>query len=136
MLFLDNDVLAKFARPNPDSAVVQYLKERHSESWAISALVAYEFLSFYPRSQRQERLRQLEHELLNEITPIDTQTSLEAADIRTLLEDAGTSLKTGDLLVAAAARQHSGTLLTANSNDFDKEPIHELLDIEIVPTTP
>lgn len=135
MLYLDNDVLAKFARPNPNPAVVQYLKERHSEPWAISALVAYEFVSFYPQSQRQERLRQLEHEILNEITPIDTQTSLEAANIRTLLEGAGTSLKTGDLLVAATARLHNGTLATANTNDFDKEPIHELLNLEIVPTT-
>lgn len=48
MLYLDNDVLSKFARPNPDPAVVQYLKERHSGPWAISALVAYEFVSFYP----------------------------------------------------------------------------------------
>lgn len=77
----------------------------------------------------------MEDEILNEITPIDTQTSLEAANIRTLLEDAGTSLKTGDLLVVATARQHNGTLATANTNDFDTEPIHELLDLELVPTT-
>ncbi|MDY6818657.1 MAG: type II toxin-antitoxin system VapC family toxin [Halobacteriales archaeon] len=135
MLYLDNDVLAKFARPNPDPAVVQYLKERSSEPWGISALVAYEFVSFYPQSQRHEKLRQLEQDILNEISPIDAQTSLEAADLRSLLENAGTSLDTGDLLVAATARQHSGTLATANKNDFDKQPIHELLDVDIVPTT-
>ena len=135
MLYLDNDVLAKFARPNPDPAVVQYLKEHSSEPWGISALVAYEFVSFYPQSQRREKLRQLEQDILNEISPIDTQTSLEAANLRSLLENAGTSLDTGDLLVAATARQHSGTLATANKNDFDKQPIHELLDVEIVPTT-
>jgi len=135
MLYLDNDVLAKFARPNPDPAVVQYLKERSSEPWGISALVAYEFVSFYPQSQRQEKLRQLEQDILNEISPIDAQTSLEAANLRSLLENAGTSLDTGDLLVAATARQHSGTLATANKNDFDKQPIHELVDVDIVPTT-
>lgn len=135
MLYLDNDVLAKFARPNPDPAVVQYLKDQSSESWGISTLVAYEFLSFYPHSQQQEKLRQLEQDILNEISPLDTQTSLEAANLRSLLETADTSLDTGDLLVAATARQHSGTLATANKNDFDKQPIHELIDIEIVPTT-
>lgn len=135
MLYLDNDVLAKFARPNPDPAVVQYLKNHSSEPWGISAFVAYEFVSFYPQSQRREKLRQLEQDILNEISPIDTQTSLEAANLRSLLENSGTSLATGDLLVAATARQHSGTLATANKNDFDKQPIHELLDVDIVPTT-
>ena len=135
MLYLDNDVLAKFARPNPDPAVVQYLKEQSSEPWGISALVAYEFVSFYPQSQRQAKLRQLEQDILNEISPIGTQTSLEAANLRSLLQHAGTSLDTGDLFVAATARQHSGTLATANKNDFDKQPIHELLNVEIVPTT-
>ena len=135
MLYLNNDVLAKFARPNPDPAVVQYLKERSSMPWGISALVAYEFVSFYPLSQRREKLRRLEQGILNEISPIDTQMSIEAANLRSLLENAGTSLDTGDLFVAATARQHSGTLATANKNDFDKQPIRELVDVEIVPTT-
>ncbi|MFW5950205.1 MAG: type II toxin-antitoxin system VapC family toxin [archaeon] len=134
MLYLDNDILAKFARPNPDPVVVQYLRDRHAEPWGISALVAYEFLSFYPRSQQQEKLRQLEEDVLNEISPIDTRTSLQAANLRSLLGDAGTSLDTGDLFVAATTRRHGGALLTANANDFDKQPIHELLDVEIVPT--
>ena len=135
MLYLDNDVLAKFARPAPDPAVVQYLKTHSSEPWGISALVAYEFVSFYPQSQRRDKFQQLEQRVLNEVSPIDTETSLEAADLRSLLEDAGTSLDTGDLFIAATARQHGGTLATANKNDFDKEPIHELLDIDIVPTS-
>lgn len=134
MLYLDNDVLAKFARPNPDSEVVQYLKNRSAEPWAISALVAFEFVSFYPQSQQGEKLQQLERDVLNEISPIDARTSLEAARIRSLLDNTGTSLDTGDLLVAATARQHDGTLATCNKNDFDKEPIYELLDVEIVPT--
>jgi len=135
MLFLDNDVLAKFARPDPDPAVVAYLKEHSTEPWAISALVAYEFASFYPRSRQEAKLTQLESDVVNEVTPIDSGTSLEAATIERLLADAGTSLDTGDLLVAATARQHDGTLATANENDFDKTPIHQLMDVDIVPTS-
>jgi len=134
MLYLDNDVLAKFARADPDPAVVRYLRERSSEPWAISAIVAYEFVSFYPRTQRSEKLRELEQNVLNEISPLDTQTSLEAANLRSLLENAGVSLDTGDLLIAATARYHGATLATANKNDFDKQPIRELVDIDIVPT--
>ncbi|MFB6228311.1 MAG: type II toxin-antitoxin system VapC family toxin [Halobacteriales archaeon] len=135
MLFLDNDVLARFARPDPDPAVVDYLKEHSTDPWAISALVAYEFASFYPRSRQQAQLRRLESEIVNEVTPIDSETSLEAATIESLLGEAGTSLDTGDLLVAATARQHDGTLATANKNDFDKSPIHQLMDVDIVRTT-
>lgn len=90
---------------------------------------------FLPTVQRQAKLRQLEQDILNEISPIDTQTSLEAANLRSLLENAGTSLDTGDLFVAATARQHGGTLATVNQNDFDKQPIHKLLTVEIVPTS-
>lgn len=135
MLYLDNDVLAKYARPNPDPEVVAFLAQHSGEPWAVSALVAYEFASFYDRSRRREMLRQLETEVVDEITPIDAETSLEAADLRTLLANVGTALDTGDLLVAATARQHGGTLATANRNDFDKPPIHELLDVVIVPTS-
>jgi predicted nucleic acid-binding protein len=135
VLFLDIDVLAKFARPDPDPAVVDYLKEQRDQSWAISALVAYEFASYYARSRQQAALRRLESEIVNEVTPIDSGTSLEAATIGSLLADAGTSLDTGDLLVAATARQHDGRLATANANDFDKAPIHQLLDVDIVPTS-
>ena len=84
MLYLDNDVLAKFARPHPDPVVVQYLQDWHAEPWGISALVAYKFLGFYPQSQRGAKLRELEQDVLNEI--------------------------------------------------FDKQPIRELLNVEIVPT--
>ena len=135
MLYLDNDVLAKYARPDPDPKVVQYLKQRSADPWGISAIVAYEFVSFYEQSVRRDKLRQLDTGVVDEITPIDAETSIEAADLQTSLTTAGTSLDTGDLLVAATARQHDGTLATANRNDFDKSPVHQLLDVDIVPTT-
>ncbi len=135
MLYLDNDVLAKFARPDPDPAVIEFLKQHRTESWAISTIVAYEFLSFYSQSRRREKLQLLEQRIVNEITPFETRTSLEAANIQELLTNTDTSLDTGDLLIAATARQHGGTLATANKNDFDKPAVRQLLDVEIVPTT-
>jgi predicted nucleic acid-binding protein len=104
MLYLDNDVLAKYARPDPDPAVVQYLEGHSDEPWGISAIVAYEFASFYKQSVRRDKLRQLETKVVEEVTPVDGETSVEAADLRSTLESAGTSLGTGDLLVAATAR--------------------------------
>lgn len=132
MIYLDNDVLAKFARPHPDPNVVEYLKRHHDETWAISAIVAYEFVSYYDQSQQRDKLQQLETDILEEITPIDARTSLEAASLGSLLDSAGSSLDTADLFVAATARQREATLATANARDFDKEPIRQLMDLNIV----
>jgi predicted nucleic acid-binding protein len=119
MLYLDNDVLAKYARPNPDPKVVQYLKQHSSEPWGVSAIVAYEFLSYYEQSAQQRQLRQLQQHIVDELSPLDTQTALEAAGLRRALAQTNTSLDTGDLLVAATAHRHGGTLATADKNDFE-----------------
>jgi predicted nucleic acid-binding protein len=50
----------------------------------------------------------------------------------TSLTSAGTSLDVPDLLIAAAAREHGCTLATRNKNEFDKQPIHELLSVDII----
>lgn len=134
MLYLDNDVLAKYARPEPDQQVVEYLKKRHAEPWGIAAIVAYEFLSYYEKGEQNHKLTQLRTRVVDEITPFDAETALEAADIRSSLGQADTSLDTGDLLIAATARQHGGTLVTGNKNDFDKPPVRQLLDVDIVPS--
>lgn len=132
MLFLDNDVLAKYARPDPDPQVVTYLKDHHAEPWAISAIVAFEFLSYYDQQRQRRKLETLQTEVVDEITPFDTQTALEAANLQNALGKTQTSLSTGDLLIAATARQHGGTLATANKNDFNKPQIHELMTVDIV----
>lgn len=132
MLYLDNDVLARFARPHPDPTVVGYLKRRHEEPWAISAIVAYEFVSYYDQSQQRQKLHQLETEIFQEITPFDARTSLEAARLGSLLDSGGTSLETADLMIAATARHRDATLVTANASDFDKEPIRQLVDLDII----
>jgi predicted nucleic acid-binding protein len=132
MLYLDNDVLAKYARPNPDPKVVQYLKQHSSEPWGVSAIVAYEFLSYYEQSAQQRQLQQLQQHIVDEVSSLDTQTALEAAGLRRALAQTNTSLDTGDLLVAATAHRHGGTLATANKNDFDKPQIRQLLNVDIV----
>jgi len=39
-----------------------------------------------------------------------------------------------DLLNLATAHTAGGTFLTRNKDDFDKEPLHELADVDVVPT--
>jgi len=52
--------------------------------------------------------------------------------LRRALAQTNTSLDTGDLLVAATAHRHGGTLATADKNDFDKPQIRQLLNVDIV----
>ena len=37
-----------------------------------------------------------------------------------------------DLLVAVIARETDCSLVTRNKNDFDKTPVHQLLDVDII----
>jgi len=83
----------------------------------------------------REWFRQLEQDILNKISPIDTQTSFEAANLRVLFVNTVTSLSMENLLIAVSSRQHSETLTTANRNGTEEQSVHELLDVDIVPTT-
>ncbi len=44
---LDNSIIRKYAHPDPDEAVLNYVSEHRTEPWGISAIVLFEFLSFY-----------------------------------------------------------------------------------------
>ena len=134
MLLLDNDVLRKYRDANPDPTVVSYLATHSSDPWAISAIVLYESLSYYDAQSRRQRQQYELTQLLNEILAFDGNTALEAATLEASLDAAGTALDAADLLIAATARQHGATLVTANKNDFDKQPIHELLDVDVIDT--
>lgn len=134
MLFLDNDVLRKYARPEPDQEVVEYLAGKRSEPWALPAVVVYEFLSFYDTQQKRDRRHRQLSEAVDEIAAFDEKAAKEAATLESLLESAGSSLDPADLLIAATVRDRGGSLATCNANDFDKAPVHELVDVDIVDT--
>ena len=80
MLYLDNDVLRKFASPDPDPKVVDYLNRHRSEPWGISTVVLYEFLSYYESpGTRQERLHTLDTRVVDDIASFDKDAAVEAA---------------------------------------------------------
>lgn len=132
MIFLDNDVLNAFRQPNPDQTVLSYLQTHRSEQWLIPSIVLYEFVSYYDTRAKQNRERQQITARVDGIAALDESAAAEAANIEANLDAAGTSLDTADLLIAAIARDRGGTLVTRNKNDFDKSPIHHLMDVDIV----
>ncbi|AAV46021.1 plasmid stability protein StbB [Haloarcula marismortui ATCC 43049] len=132
MILLDNNIIRKYAHPDPDEAVLNYLSEHRTEPWGISAIVLFEFLSFYDTQAKQRKRRSQLTQAVDTVISFDGDTAAEAASMETSLEAAGVSLDDVDLLIAATARQHQATFVTADKNDFDKTPVHELVDIDIV----
>ena len=57
MILLDNNIIRRYARPDPDEAVLNYLSDHRIEPWAILAIVLFEFLSYYD-TQSKQRTRQ------------------------------------------------------------------------------
>ncbi|WP_324664064.1 type II toxin-antitoxin system VapC family toxin [Haloarcula sediminis] len=135
MILLDNNIIRKYARPDPDEAVLNYLSDHRTEPWGISAIVLFEFLSYYDTESKQRTRRSQLTQAVDDVISFDGDTAAEAASMETSLEAAGVSLDGVDLLIAATARQHQATLVTADKNDFDKTPLHELMDVDIVNTS-
>jgi len=132
MIVLDNNIIRKYARSDPDEAVLNYLSKHRTEPWGISAIVLFEFLSYYDTQSKQRTRRSQLTQAVDTVISFDEDTAAEAASMETSLEAAGVSLDDVDLLTAATARQHQATFVTADKNDFGKPPLHELMDIDIV----
>jgi predicted nucleic acid-binding protein len=132
MIVLDTDVLVEYARPNSDPAVTAYLSQRADEQWIVPAVALYEYLTFYGTQSRRRKERQQVENRVDAVHSFDTDAALEASAIENLLSSADTSLGAGDLLIAAIARDQGATLATRNKNDFDKQPIHQLMDVDII----
>jgi predicted nucleic acid-binding protein len=131
MIVLDNTIIRKYARPDPDEAVLNYLSEHRTEPWGIAAIVLFEFLSYYDTQSKQRMLRSQLEQAVDNVISFDAETAAEAASMESSLKAADVSLDDVGLLIAATARQHQATFVTADK-DFDKTPVHELMDIDII----
>ncbi|MFC6864147.1 type II toxin-antitoxin system VapC family toxin [Halomicroarcula sp. GCM10025817] len=132
MLCLDNSVVAKFARPDPDANVVAYLKRNASDPWAVPATVLFEYLRYY---SSQSAVNQQHHALtqrIQRVLALNEDVAVEAVLLEHALTKQDVSLDLADLLHAATARANDATFVTCDTEDFDRPPIRQLLDIAIV----
>jgi len=132
MIVLDRDVLVKLR--NSEESVVQHLQQYSTEEWTIPSHVTWESFQFHSSRadmlQEQQQLRSS----LDRILPFTDDTALEAAYIDQTLQSQGITLDAVDLLNLATAHEVGGLFVTHNSTDFDKEPIKQLADIDVVHT--
>ena len=133
MIVLDRDVVAKLSASN--QSVIQHLEQYSGEEWTISALVAWETYTAqfsYPDMQQTQRHLQ---EAFDRILDFTDDIALQAAHLDERFQTQGVSLDTVDLLHLATADVEGGSFVTHNERDFDKKPIHDLVDVDVVYTT-
>jgi predicted nucleic acid-binding protein len=132
MICLDNDVFTRYASRASYPAVDRYLADHVNEPWAVPALVLFEYLNQFGSHDSIRIERENAVDAVDTVLVFDADVAQEAANLGARLATTGTSLDLADLLIAATARANGATLVTRNSNDFDKAPIHELLDVDLV----
>jgi tRNA(fMet)-specific endonuclease VapC len=89
----------------------------------IPAIVLYELWYGIKKSGRPEaNARQLNVFLTLDFEqwPFEPEDAEEAADIRVVLERAGTPIGPYDVLIAAQARRRKAILVTANTGEFER----------------
>ena len=130
MIVLDRDVVVKLVES--DQTVVQHLQQYSSEEWTIPALVAWESYKAQDSRTGVQRTRTLLRSNFDRIIDFSDDTALEAAYLDEKLRSQGVTLPTVDLLHLAAAHAEGGTFVTHDRNDFDKPPLHDLVNVDII----
>ena len=130
MIVLDRDVVVKLVES--DQTVVQHLQQYSSEEWTIPALVAWESYKAQDSRTGMQRTRTLLRSNFDRIIDFSDDTALEAAYLDEKLRSQGMTLPTVDLLHLAAAHAEGGTFVTHDRNDFDKPPLHDLVNVDII----
>jgi len=132
MIVVDRDILVKLVESN--QAVIDHLKQYRGEEWTIPSLVAWESYKAQDSRQKMMQAQQRLQSDFDRILNFSDDTALEAAYLQDRLQSQGSSLDTVDLLNLATAYSEGATFITHNKNDFDKEPLLELADVDVVHT--
>ena len=132
MICLDESVFSRLATDKSFPAVEKYLAAHKEETWILPAVVLFEYLNQYDSHSTIKSQRLKAENRVDMVADLDGDVATEAANVRARLETVDTSLKLGDLLIAATARANNATLVTADKEDFNKPPIHELMSVDII----
>jgi predicted nucleic acid-binding protein len=135
MIVLDNDILTKLGGAESDPEIVSHLRQYSHEEWAIPSIVAFEFYKSRRNRPEIERARRTLNQYLDRVLDFTDETAVEAAYLDGKLRSQNVTLPPADLLNLATAYESNGTFVTHNKNDFDKPPLLDLADIDIVHTS-
>jgi tRNA(fMet)-specific endonuclease VapC len=119
---LDTNILSDLIR-NPRGKLVQRLSSIDPDAICTSIVVACE-LRFGAKRKGSKTLTNRVEQLLDTLTilSLDEPADKHYADLRALLEQAGTPIGNHDLFIAAHARSRNMTLVTHNMREFERVP--------------
>lgn len=134
MIVLDNDILVKMSGADPDPAVVRHLQQYSRDEWTIPSIVAFEFLRTCDSRTEMEQMRGRLSAKLDRLIDFTGSTALEAASLDNRLGTQDVSLDAAALLNLTTAQEEGCVFVTHNKNDFDREPIRQLANVDVVHT--
>lgn len=119
---LDTNTVSDLLR-HPGGSVMRHIARLDGNQICVSIVVACE-LRFGAAKSGSQRLAQRLEQVLGdlEILPLESPVEEHYADIRNVLERAGTPIGPNDLLTAAHARALGLTLVTGNFGEFSRVP--------------
>ena len=121
---VDANVLSEPTRPDPNPAVVGWLR-RHEREIAVDPIILGEVkfgILLLPRGKRRARLEQWFDEGIGRIQCLtwDAFVGLRWAELLARLRSSGRSMPIKDSLIAATALAFGLTVATRNRSDFEK----------------
>ncbi len=121
---VDANVLSEPTRPDPDPAVVGWLR-RHERAIAVDPVILGEIrfgILLLPRGRRRTRLEGWFDEGVRRLRclPWEAESGLRWAELLARLRESGRAMPIKDSLIAATARVHRLTVVTRNVVGFEK----------------
>lgn len=119
---LDTDIYSEILKAKNRKIVERSNEYRDQfERFSLSVATVYELVSGLQRAQLTRRLEALYNALdAEEILPINTQAATIAGNIHGDLVRPGQNIGRADPLIAAIAIQHDLTLITGNTQHFER----------------
>ena len=120
---LDTNIII-YAKNNRPELVLKKLRQFKPEDLCISAISVAELEYGAENSSRPEINRAALYVLLSNISvlPFDSNSAYEYGKIRHFLKIRGEMIGSNDLLIAAHAKANNLTLVTNNTNEFERVP--------------
>lgn len=119
---VDANVLSEATKPQPTSAVVQWLR-RHEHETVVNPIVLGDLkygILLVPAGRRRKRLEQwfADGVARLHVLELDADTGSIWASLLAELKRKGRAMPIKDSLIAATARQHDLTVATRNVDDY------------------
>ncbi|WP_276258047.1 type II toxin-antitoxin system VapC family toxin [Haloglomus litoreum] len=132
MRLLDTSVLARWGHPERQQEVVPYLQRHADEQFVTSSLVVFEFFRPARRRENSEAVHAWLGRVLDGVEGFTQSGGLTAASVEANLARHDTSLEMRDLLIGSHARDIGATFVTCDRDDFEREPVQQLLDVDVI----